>query len=817
MKNIGTLVKMTWRSIRTSLGRFAALFLIVVLSVGFFAGLMLSRTDMLKTFDEYAKDQQMYDYCLISTLGFDEADEEAFSELDGVACAEGSKSVDAHLTLSGNSQPYELLSLPSQVNLPTLKEGRLPQNESECVGDYDAFTSDDIGKTITLSDENSDEVTDALNGSCYTLVGLVETPVYLGNDRGTSTTSGKSQKGFLFLLPECFTSDVYTKVYLRLTDEEAVYSDEYDELIDRYRSAVEDCCEERAQKRYEDLLAGFGLTPELAESFGWSEPSVYVLTRSENSGYVGFRNNTSIVSSIANVFPVFFIVVAMLVCITTMSRMVSEERTQIGMLKAMGFTDKAIAGKYLLYVGSATVLGWAVGYYLGTRVLPQIIWLAYGGMYNFAPLSYCFDPLILFGTLTVALAGTLCSTLYSCRRSLTDMPARLIRPKSPKAGRRTVFERIRFFWNRLSFLQKVSTRNMFRSKKKLVMMLVGVGGCSALLVTGFGVRDSLMPTGEIQYEQIQKFDLTAELTDTDSESETVLDGVEGIRDYLLHSEERVDVLSPDGLQSVTLLGFDSEDIGDYLALTDGKQSLSLPKTGEVLLSRQAADRLGLSVGDSVSLRSADSVSCTVTLSGIFDQYIDNYAIVSAETYEQEFGSWEPTTAWILSDKDCDDLAEILTETDGVSSAVLQSDKRESVDGFLDCMNYIVFLIIGFAGALDFVVIYNLTNINLEERIREIATVKVLGFYPKETGAYLLRENLILSAIAGLIGLPAGVLFHRFVMSVIDVDGMVFPIRINWISYLLSFALTMLFAFLVNLFMKRKVEGVPMAESLKTVE
>ncbi|MGM9637563.1 MAG: ABC transporter permease [Eubacteriales bacterium] len=817
MKNIETLVKMTWRSIRSSLGRFAALFLIVALSVGFFAGLKLSKADMQKTLDDYAGEQQMFDFCLISTLGFDETDEAAFSELDGIACAEGSKSVDVLLDFSGNSQPYEVLSMPNRINLPSLMEGRLPQNEDECVGDADAFTSDDIGKTIILSDDNSDEVINALTKTQYTLVGLVETPIYLGADRATSSLSGKSQQGFIYLLPECFNSDVYTRVYLRLSETAAVYSEEYDGLIDGYRSAVEEKTEERAEKRYEDILAGYGLTPETAAAFGLTAPSVYVLTRSENQGYVGFRNNTTIVSSIANVFPLFFILVAMLVCITTMSRMVSEERTQIGVLKATGFSDGMIAGKYLLYVGIGTVLGWAVGYFLGAMGLPQILWFAYGGMYDFAPLSYCFDPLIFFGSLAVALAGTLCSTYYSCRRSLTDMPARLVRPRAPKAGKRTVFERIKILWNRLSFLQKVATRNMFRSKKKLIMMLVGVGGCTALLVTGFGIRDSLLPTGKLQYEEIQKFDLTVELTDPISGDETVLDGVEGVKGYLPVSEERVDVLSQEGLESVYLLGFDRSEIGDYFSLTDGNQTLSFPKAGEVLLSRQAAERLELSVGDSVSLRNSASETVTVKLSGIFDQYVNNYAILSAETYEEGFGTWEPKTAWVLADTDSNELSEKLLEIGGISGVTLLSDERESIDSFLDCMNDIIFIIIGFAGALAFVVIYNLTNINLEERSREIATVKVLGFYPKETSAYLLRENLILSAVAGVLGLPVGVLFHRFVMHVIDVDGLLFPLSIHWSSYLFSFVLTILFAFLINLYMKRKVDGIHMAESLKTVE
>lgn len=814
MKN--TSLKMTVRSIRVSIGRFAALFLIVALSVGFFAGLNLTKSDMQKTLDVYFEEQHMYDFRLISTLGFTEDDEESFANLDGISSAEGSKSADLLMEFDGNSLPYTVLSIPENVNKISVVSGQMPKESEECVADADVFDENDIGRQITVvSGDDGDSA--ALEHKSYTIVGIAESPLYIGLDRGTTSLAGGRPKGFIYLKPEEFTSEYYMDIYLTLRESAAVYSDKYNELIERFKDDVTFLCENSAQNRYENLLEESGLTEETAEISGVSKPNTYVLTRSENAGYVSFESDTSIVSSIANVFPVFFIMVAMLVCITTMSRMVIEERTQIGVLKAMGFSNAGIIGKYLLYVGSAALLGWAVGYFLGTWAIPQVFWFAYNAIYDFSSLSYYYNPWIMCGTLLVSLLGTLGSTLYACRISLQSVPAKLIRPKAPKSGKRIFLERIGFIWNRLPFLHKVTIRNIFRYKSRFFMMIIGISGCTALLVTGFGVRDSLLPTGEIQYGEILKYDIKADFVESQQTEGSILDEIDNIKDYLLLGEETVDLLYEDDVRTVRLLSFDTDDVSGYISLSDGSEKFNVPPKDEVLLSRQAADKLGVMKGDTVKLRNSDREICELSVAGIFDNYIDNYAVVSAETYREYMGEWNPKNAFVIAENETETLANTLLSSEAISGITVMSDKKDAIDNSLSCLNYIIFLIIFFAGALAFVVIYNLTNINLAECSREIATVKVLGFYPKETGAYILRENLILSCLAGLVGLPLGVLLHKFVLYMIDIDGLLFPVHIKGISYLTAFVLTVLFAVLVNQYMKRKVEKIHMAESLKTVE
>lgn len=810
-----SVLKMTARSIRASFGRYAALLLIVALSVGFFAGLKLTKPDMQKTLELYTEKQNMYDFRLVSTLGFDGDSVTGFTALDGAACAEGAQSADALVSIDQNVKPYKLMSVPEKINMPSLTAGRMPLDSSECLADADAFSEEDIGKTVFLSADNKDDVLELIDGTEFTIVGLAETPLYLGSDRGSTTLSGGELAGFIYLLPEAFTSETYAEVYIKLEETVDAYSDEYDALIDGYEDDVSTAVRLDAERRYERILDENGLTEETAEYAGVEKAKTYVLTRNENSGYVSFESDTSIVSGIANVFPVFFILVAMLVCVTTMSRMVFEERTQLGVLRALGFSNAAIIAKYMLYAGSATLLGWAAGYALGTRGIPRVFWWAYESLYDFSALSYRFDLRFFFGTLAVALAGTLGSTYFSCRRSMAEQPADLLRPKPPKAGKRILLERVGFMWRRLSFLQKVSVRNMFHSKKRLVMMIVGISGCTALLVTGFGVRDSLLPVGTLQYETIQKYDLEAEFSAEQADIETALNKA-GAEDYILCAESRVDVKSGGEKHTVQLLCFDAYNADDYFSFRDGGRTLSFPKTGEALLSRQTADKLGVASGDSVSVCDADGKEFDVQIAGVFDNYIDNFIVISADTYTERYEEYSPNAALVLTD-DAELLAAELLKTDEISGVTVLADKKAAIDDTLTCLDYIILLIILFAGALAFVVIYNLTNINLSERSREIATVKVLGFYPRETNAYILRENMILSVFAGLIGLPLGVALHHFVLYMIDVDNLKFPIRIESVSYLFAFVLTLLFAALVNLYMRRKVERIRMAESLKSVE
>lgn len=814
-----SIFKLTWRSICSFRGRYIALLLIVFLSVGFFSGLKVTKDAMASTCGDYLSEQRFYDYRLFSTLGFSEDDVDDLAHLSFVETAEGTKSVDAIMECGGSDTPFVLIALPETVNLPSLVAGRMPETAGECLADAKAFTEADIGSAISLARENEETVIEQLDRMEFTIVGLADSPLYLGDDRGTTSIGGGALEGFLYLSAENFTMDAYTEIDVILTETAPAYSGEYDSLIEEHREEIAGTVKQLASDRYKALLDEYGLTAELAGRFGITEPEIYVLTRSENAGYVGFENDTSIVSGIANIFPIFFILIAMLVCITTMTRMVDEERTQIGVLKAMGFGNGAITAKYLLYAGSATVLGWTIGFFLGTWGLPKVFWFAYSSLYNFTSLSYLFSPYLALLTLAAALVGILGSTLISCRKELSSEPAKLIRPRVAKSGKRILLERITPMWSRFPFLQKITLRNMFRYKRRLIMMLVGIGCCTGLVVTAFGVRDSMIGIGTLQYEAVQKYDMEATFSEG---SETVvcteLDKLNGIDEYLTCAVYRVDLRGMETMNSVNLHSFvDTETLSDFWDFRSGDTPVDFPAEGETIVSTRIAEKLELSVGDTFEVRDGDMRTMTVSVSGIFDNYVDNFLIVSADTFAAAFGEWVANTALISTAQNTENLAKELTDIDAVTSVTQLSATKETIDNALSCLNYIIWLIVLFSGALAFIVIFNLTNINLAERSREIATVEVLGFYPKETESYVLRENLFLSVLAGLIGLPLGTLFHRIVMDMIVIDSMAFDVHVTVVSYILAFLCTVLFAVAVNLVMKQQLTKIPMAESLKAIE
>lgn len=814
MTSIG---KLTRRSIRFFFGRYMALLLIVLLGVGFFSGLKVTKDAMANTCEKYFTDQHFYDYRLLSTLGFAETDVEELAQLSFVEAAEGMKSLDAMLEQDGDGRSFHLLSLPERVSLPSLTAGRMPEAADECLADAGVFEKEDIGSVLSLASDADA----ALSHTEYTIVGLANSPSYLGLDRGTTDMGDGSLEGFLYLLPSAFTGEAYTEIQVTLAETAPIYSAKYEERIAEHEDALTALCETLAEERYDDLLAETGLPAELAAQAGIPEPEVYVLTREENAGYISFENDTSILSGVANIFPVFFVLIAMLVCVTTMTRMVDEERTQIGVLKALGLGNGAIIAKYLLYAGSATLLGWLVGFFLGTWGLPQVFWYAYRPLYDFAPLSYLFSPSLALLTLAVSMIGILGSTWLSCRRELQSRPALLLRPRTAKRGKRVFLERITPLWRRLSFLQKVTLRNMLRYKQRLIMMLVGIGCCAGLMLTGFGVRDSMVDTGALQYETVQKYDIEASFPE--GAGETVLKTLEetdGVDDTLLCSLHRVDAKAGGTSLTVSLYGFasaDASNLEDFWDLHAEEETVSFPGDGEAVVGRKVAEKLSLSVGDSMELRDTDLDTLTVTVSGIFDNYVDNIVLLSDDTYGDALGAWDPNTALLHVDGDTEAVAEELTGTGEFSGVARLSVTRDKLDSALSCLDYIISMIVLFSGALAFIVIFNLTNINLAERSREIATVEVLGFYPRETESYVLRENLVLSVLASILGLPLGILFHRIVMHMIVIDAMFFPTKLAPLSFLLAFVCTVVFAAAVNIFMKRRIKKINMAESLKAVE
>ena len=551
--------------------------------------------------------------------------------------------------------------------------------------------------------------------------------------------------------------------------------------------------------------------------------TTYALTREENTGYVCFDNDTSIVAAISVVFPVFFFLVAALVCMTTMTRMVDEQRTQIGVLKAMGYANSQIMSKYLFYSGSAALAGSAVGYALGSTALPWIIWEIYGMIYGFAPLNQIFLPQLALVSFAAALLCSMGATYLACRVELRRQAAELIRPKTPRAGKRVFLEYITPLWRRLSFLHKVSARNVLRYRSRLVMMALGIGGCTALLCTGFGIRDSIASVADDQFGEITLYDyaVTFQEGQTPKSAAAYLEkyGWSAEEGLLVHSGS-VDVAKGSSTKSVYLVISATDSLDGFLSLHRGEEAIPYPGDGEVVLNRGLAESLSVAQGDTVLLRSDELGELEATVSAVSDNYVFNYAYLSADTYHQQTWDWPDfNTLYVLAHEGADPYEEgaLLLEDKDVGSVTVNEASRSQVDSMLSRLDYIVIVVVLCAAALAFIVLYNLTNINITERIREIATIKVLGFYQNEVAAYVFREIIILSVLGSLVGLGMGKALHAFVMEQIRIDAMFFACRISLWSYAFSFLMTMLFTVLISAAMRPRLRKIDMAESLKSIE
>ena len=561
------------------------------------------------------------------------------------------------------------------------------------------------------------------------------------------------------------------------------------------------------------------------------EPDVYALGRDKNTGYVCFDNDSQIVDGISNVFPIFFFAIAALVCSTTMSRMVTDERGIIGTMRALGFSDTAIVMKYAVYAGSASVLGCVLGFLGGTKLFPTVIWEVYKMMYGFAPITYQTSVPLFFLALGVALICTVGVTVVTALSALKGMPAELIRPKAPLPGKRILLEYVGFIWKRLKFLHKVSLRNVFRFKKRMWMMIVGIAGCTSLLLTAFGLYDSICNVVDIQYDNIMRYDVNVMFDDKYRQYE-IEEAAKAAGEYAGVNYEYAVVKSDQAKNSgsgyvrdVGLFISDDPKLNEIFGLMDVKtgELVSWPPDGEVAISEKLADKNRVKVGDTVTLLYGDDDhEVTVKVGAIFKNYTFHYVFMTPATYKEYFGKpYTPETLLIATENKTREegykFASYLSDKYELKTWSSTADSRESFAKTMERMNYVVVLVIGSAASLAFIVLFNLNNINITERVREIATLKVMGFNRRETGAYVTRENIMLVLMGFVVGIPLGILLHRFVMSQIAMDMVTYELRIDPQSYLYSLGFVLLFSTIVNLIMRAKIEKIDMAESLKSAE
>ncbi len=558
-------------------------------------------------------------------------------------------------------------------------------------------------------------------------------------------------------------------------------------------------------------------------------PDWYVLDRQSNIGYVSYSQDTDRLSNIAKVFPVVFFVVAALISLTSMTRMVEEQRTQIGTLKALGYTKLQIAKKYILYATSATVIGGLIGVGIGFLILPKIIFNMYAMMYTVPEIILEFNWIYLGIGMLCALACTVGATIFSCSKELSSTPAMLMRPKAPKQGKRVLLERIPFIWSRLKFTHKVTVRNIFRYKKRFLMTIVGIMGCTSLIVAGFALRDAvsnMIPSqyGEVfSYQASISFKEEAKREEIQTEKER-LEKIEKVTSALKVNMQSIEILEKNNAQSIQLIVPEKADkIDEYIHLFNRKtkETYSLNEDG-ILITEKLAKLLDIKIGDMILIENREEQVAKVKVTGITANYLMHYVYMTPELYQVLYGEDIKYNTILAKTKDVteqqeEELGKQILENNEVSSVDFTSNTKNIFAEVMDNMTFVVWILIVSAGLLAFVVLYNLSNVNISERIRELATIKVLGFYDKEVYRYVARETVILTIIGILLGLVGGYILNMFIIKTCELDTLMFDPRVSPLTYLYGILITLFFTAIVNLVTYFSLKKINMIDSLKSVE
>lgn len=559
-------------------------------------------------------------------------------------------------------------------------------------------------------------------------------------------------------------------------------------------------------------------------------PEWMVTDREALPEYTDYGDNADRLRNIGQVFPVIFFLVAALISLTTMTRMVEEQRTQIGTLKALGYKKSAIAAKYICYAFFATLLGSVLGMLIGEKIIPYIIITAYGIMYHNVAntISIDYQPGFALIASAASVVCTVGATLFASGKELQETPASLMRPPAPKEGKRVLLERLTFIWKHLSFSWKSTIRNLFRYKKRLIMTVFGIAGSMGLMLVGFGIQDSISDIAAIQYRELQHYDgMVIEDSDATEEEHAELFEYMKENEQIAHCNrvQMTKISAPKGSSSVSIYLFVPESLSEFAKDVTLKNRI----TGETYeltdegaaISEKTASLLGLKVGDMIPLKKGDK-EYKVRVAVITENYMSHYLYMTPRVYEQTFGEKpEYENIVFTMQEDCKDDLEMagsrILANPGALSISYTSSLASQVDRMLSTLDAVILVLIVSAGMLAFVVLYNLNNINITERQRELATLKVLGFYDGEVSQYVLRENVILTVLGIMFGAVFGILIHRYVITTVEVDAVMFGRNIKPLSFLYSGILTSIFSIVVNGVMHFKLKTIDMVESLKSVE
>jgi len=801
-------IKDVGRTFWKSVSRFISIFFMAMLGAGVFAGLQAVSPNMKNSVSDYYLKNNFMDLRVVSAGGFSQADADAAAALDCVDAVMPSVSTEAISAVDGKDYVIKLHTLPGgagadnngYINRVELLEGRLPENDNECVIVFrSAADRIRIGDTVSIKEPR---IGLALFGAAaFEITGVVKTPYYMSYILGGSAIGSGQLDYVIYVRGSVFPAPVYTELFIGVKGAGTV---------------------NQFGKGYDDKITA--AAAEIKAKF----PGCIVLDRNANESHAGFADAAGNMKSIATVFPMIFFLVAALVSLTTMTRMIDEERLTIGTYRALGYGNFKIALKYIFYALTATVIGSAAGIAAGFALFSYILWGAYGIVFNFPRLSIGFYPGITMLTAALTLAFTLFATVYSCVKTLREYPSRLMQHKAPKAGRRVLLERVKPVWKRLPFSYKITARNIFLSPKRFFMTVTGIAGCMALILIGFGIRDSVNAILTNQFDRVFKYDAAAGISGAVTEDlKNALDDKTLISDYGLTLKKSLNVVNERGEAYDALLVVPQNDdkLKDFITIQNRKDKKPVVfDAGSVVVTEKLARELGLKSGSVIEVNFLDNAGTTYNLAvtGITENYLLEYVYVGGGVYSDVFGAQPEFNQILIKAADGNDavrqnLSDRLFTAGGVMAVSFTADTVKTFENSFKSLDSITVVLIVSAALLAVVVLYNLTNINIIERKREIATLKVLGFFERETNMYINRETFTLTILGMIAGVFIGLALFGFVMATVEMKIMLIARVIKPLSYVYSFGLTSVFSIIVSLLIGRKINKIDMIESLKSVD
>lgn len=815
------LLKHIFMKIKDNYKRFLSLICMAFLGVGFYAGIQSSSPDMLKTLDNFYDENNVYDISVISNVGLTEDDLLKLSKIKNVELAINIQEKDTYLEIEENNYVVKLIEYNSQMNNVYIKEGRLPKNNNEVSVDNALLENNNLklGDSITI------------DGKKYSIVGNVISPLYFSAERPNSNLGSGKVDYYIYVYNGFLDLEAYSNIYITVKGAKKYLtnSDSYKKLINNVKKDIDLIKDKQQDIRYDELYSDIIETSEMygisIDESNFIKPKWYIYDRLDNTSYKELINASDNLKKIGNIFPIIFFAISVLVSLISMMRMIEEDRVENGTLKSLGYNSFHITLKYVIYSLLATTIGSSVGAIFGSYMIPSVIWNIYKKIFFIPKFIYLLKSDYNALGLWICILCICGTSVIVCIKNLREVPANLMRPKAPKSGKKILLERINFIWKKLKFSDKITIRNIFRYKSRVITTVLGIAGCTSLILAGFGLKDSIKDVTDFQFNNIIKYDkllMTNEsINQIDIEKELLND--DKVENFTNVNTQNIKVLFNDEEQEVTMITPDDfNSISKSISLIDLKTNNVIDNISDnsCIISEKTAKLLDIDVGDKISLLDNDNNKYDIKVSYIIKNYINQYLYINKNTYNNLFNNYKINSI-LISLKDKDKNSKEFDKkyiSNGYALTIVDNDDmKNSMNDMLGSIDSIVAILIIAAASLAFVVLYNLSNINISERKREIATLKVLGFYPSEVDKYINRETVLLTILGIGIGLLFGSYLSHFIISTCEPDYIMFDRHVYTLSYFYSLFITVIFTIIVTIVTHFNLKKINMVTSLKNVE